>query len=233
MIEACARYAVYYAPPPHSGLAVAGAAWLGHDPERGTPAATLEVAGLPAPREALVRRPRRYGLHATLKAPFRLPEGVPPQALHEALTALAAARRPVTAPPLRVDADMGFVALRLSAPSAEVDALAAACVTELDPLRAPLTGEELAERRRGGLDPQEEANLRSWGYPHVLGAFRFHITLTGPLARAEAAQAADALAAALAPALPPVFVLGALCLFGDPGEGAPFRLLRRYPLTGR
>lgn len=232
MTEPFERYAVYFAPPAHSGLAYAGGAWFGHDPEFGPVAATLSVPGLPEPREALVRRPARYGLHATLKAPFRLAEGVAPQALYEALTALAASRRPVTAPPLRVENDMGFVALKLSAPSPEVDALAAACVTELDPLRAPLRPGELAERRRAGLDQQEEANLRTWGYPYVLDRFRFHVTLTGPLARAEAEQAADALRAAFAPALPPVLVIGALCLFGDPGEGRPFRLLRRCPLSG-
>ncbi len=233
MLPVCERYAVYHAPAAHSGLGFAGAAWFGHDPEFGPQAATLSVPGLPEPREALVRRPARYGLHATLKAPFRLASGVGTDALHDALGALAAARRPVTAPPLRVEADMGFVALKLSAPCPDLDALAGACVTELDPLRAPLTAGELAVRRRAGLDPHEEANLRNWGYPYVLDRFRFHITLTGKLARAEAEQTADALRAAFAPALPPVLVVGALCLFGDPGEGQPFRLLRRYPLSAR
>ncbi|MFN3614080.1 MAG: phosphonate metabolism protein, partial [Rubrimonas sp.] len=70
-----ARYAIYYAPEPGSALARAGAAWLGADPA-GAPPPPIEPAGLPRPRAELVSRAARYGLHATLKAPFRLAPGV-------------------------------------------------------------------------------------------------------------------------------------------------------------
>jgi len=232
MLDGCARYAVYYAPPKGSALAFAGAAWLGHDPERGAPHARLEVDDLPAPRADLVRRAARYGLHGTLKAPFRLNEGMDVAALDEAITALAAAHAPVAAPGLTVTADLGFVALRPGGPCPALDTLAAACVTGLDLLREPMTATELAEKRRGGLEQREDENLRAWGYPYVLDCFQFHITLTGPLPRADAEQSRRALARALRGALPERFEIGDICLFGDPGGAAPFRLLRRYPLTG-
>lgn len=232
MLDGLERFAIYYAPPAGSALAFAGAAWLGHDPEHGGPSARLEVEDMPAPRADLVRRAARYGLHGTLKAPFTLTEGMDATALDEAVAALAASRPPVSAPGLRVTDDLGFVALRPDGPCPALDALAAACVTSLDLLRQPMTATEMAQKRRGGITQQEEKNLRDWGYPHVLDCFAFHITLTGPLPIADAAQARRALARAFRSALPKTFEITDICLFGDPGGAAPFRLLRRYPLTG-
>ena len=58
-------------------LAHFGQAWLGYDAERGGPARFLAVAGLPAYRHLeIVDEPRRFGSHGTLKAPFRLAEGI-------------------------------------------------------------------------------------------------------------------------------------------------------------
>lgn len=229
-LEGYARYAIYWAPDPASALARTGAAWLGACPA-GTPVAPArEPAGLPASRTALTERPRRYGLHATLKAPFRLAEGAAPWALDDALARLAADSAPAAAPRLVLDTSMGFVALRPAGPAPEVDALAAACVTALDAFRAPLTAAERAARGPEALDATETAHLDAWGYPYVLDRFRFHVTLTRGLPVDQAAQAAAALAPVFAPLLPEPFVLDALCLFGDPGGGAPFRLLRRHAL---
>jgi putative phosphonate metabolism protein len=228
----CERFAVYWAPPAGDPLARLGAAWLGRDPETGAEPAPLELGALPMPREALVREPRRYGLHATLKAPFRLAGGVDPALLGEAVAALAGRLAPVEAPALRVETEDGFVSLRPSGPAPALDALAAACVTELDLLRAPLSAPELARRRRIGLDPVEEAHLRRWGYPWVLDRFRFHVTLTGPLPAAEARRLAPLLGYAFAEALAAPLRVAEMAVFGDPGGGAPFRLLRRYPLGG-
>lgn len=231
-LEGYQRYAVYYAPPRDSLLARLGAAWFGRDDETGEPVTPAEPRGLPAPRDALTAAARRYGFHATLKAPFRLGDRMDCAELDEAVTALAAGAAPVAAPRLRVDADLGFVALRPRAKAPELDRLAAACVTELDLLRAPLSQEEVARRRRGGLDAQEEAHLRNWGYPFVLDRFKFHITLTGRLVHADADDACDALQALFTPALEDPFTVTELCLFGEPGEGEAFRLLKRYPLAG-
>lgn len=232
-IEGYKRYAIYYAPPEGSPLARLGAAWLGYDAATGLDVDfPHDVPNLPAPRETLVREAARYGFHATLKPPFALVEGISAADLDEALRAVVATQAPIVAPALRVAGDLGFACLRPGHPSAELDALAAACVTGLDLLRAPLTPAELAHRRRAGLDTTEDANLRNWGYPYVLGLFRFHISLTGRLPRVEVNEAAAALGRLFAPVLGPQFGIDDICLFGDPGEGGRFRLLRRYRLAG-
>jgi hypothetical protein len=232
------RYAVYYAPPAGSGLAALAAAWLGYDPESGETVAPETMippdalAALPESRERLVRNARVYGFHATLKAPFRLSEDIGFDVLDGAVAALAARTAPVTAPALAVKGDLGFVALQPSDDAPEIDALAAACVTDLDLMRAPLTGAELAKRRRGGLDTQEEQHLRNWGYPYVLDRFRFHMTLSTGVSRAEAQQIRAVLEPLFEPHLDSPFRIGEIALFGDPGGGAPFRIIRRYLLTG-
>lgn len=227
-----ARYAVYWAPPAGSKLAAVGAAWLGIDPDTGAEVAPMELEGLPASRRALTREARRYGFHATLKAPFRLAEGTSVEVLDFAVAALAARHAPAEGPGLMVTDDMGFVCLQPSGPAPAVNALAAACVTELDLLRAPLTATELAKRRRAGLDMVEDGLLRSWGYPYVLERFKFHVTLTISLSRMELRDALPVLEDAFAPALEPRLRIEEIAVFGDPGDGAPFRLLKRYPLGG-
>lgn len=227
------RVAIYFAPPQGSALAALGAAWLGTDPESGGVASPMaDPPGLPHPRETLVARPARYGLHATLKAPFRLAEPIDADTLDRTLNAFAASLPPAEGPGLAVDAGLGFVALRPDGPAPAIDALAEACVTQLDGLRAPLTSAEIAQRLRGDLDITEERHLRRWGYPYVLDRFRFHITLTRMLPAGEAAAAASVLAPVFAPALAPRLRVDHIALFGDPGEGRRFRILKRYPLTG-
>lgn len=225
------RYAIYWAPECDSPLARFGAAWLGWDPERGEAAAPAKVVGLPHPREQLVARPARYGFHATLKNPFRL---AAPDAgeLDRALADFACRVGPVIVPPLSLDAELGFLALRPSRPSPQLDALAAACVREFHHLAAPPSAEELARRTAKGLSPAEEANLDRWGYPYVMKQFRFHLTLTGPLEPEMALAALAALSPAVAPLTREPVALRSLALFGDPGDGGRFRLLRRHALTG-
>lgn len=223
-IEGFARYAVYWAPEAGSGLAAEGARWLGWEPESGQ-------AG-PPEGGALSAEPRRYGLHATLKPPFRLAAGASAAALDAAIAALAARLAPAQAPGLVPDAALGFVALRPAGPCPVLDAVAAACVTGLDTFRAPPDSAELARRRAAGLDARGAALLAAWGYPHVLDRFRFHVTLTGRVCADEAARLMPRVRARFAPHLGAGFTLAHLCLFGDPGAGGGFRLLRRHALSG-
>ena len=70
------RYALYYAPPPGTALAAFGARWLGRDPDGAEAPASPELARVtPGEWRRAVALPRRYGFHATLKAPFSLAEG--------------------------------------------------------------------------------------------------------------------------------------------------------------
>ncbi|MGM0584090.1 MAG: DUF1045 domain-containing protein [Pseudomonadota bacterium] len=227
-----ARYAIYYAPPADSALWRFGSAWLGWDAEAGEAPPRPEIPGLPAPAETLTGTPRRYGFHGTLKPPFALAEDCAPQALETAAEALAAALAPFEAPPLRLSALGSFLALIPSADSPGLRGLAAACVRELDGFRAPPSEAELAKRAAPGLTPAQEANLARWGYPWVMDEFRFHLTLTGALEPEAREATRRALAPHVAPLCAAPLPVREIALCGDPGGGAPFRLLRRLPLGG-
>ena len=70
------RYAIYYASPQHSDLDRFGAQHLGYDAWSGEdlPFPEQVVQMVPDWRE-LTEDPRKYGFHATLKAPMALADG--------------------------------------------------------------------------------------------------------------------------------------------------------------
>jgi putative phosphonate metabolism protein len=216
--------AVYFAPPPDSPWWRFGAHWLGRDEATDTPLPQPPLAGIdPGVLRQLIAAPRHYGFHATLKAPFALRTGATREEFAQRLHALARRTPPVPLGEVRVRTLSGFVALMPAAPSAALLALAAACVTELDDLRAPPAAAELARRRAAGLDPREEALLAQYGYPYVLERFRLHFTLSGNVDAATATRliwAAEPQLAQLNAQAP--LVLDRLCLFEQAGE-QPFR----------
>ncbi len=227
MIE-YSRFAVYYAPEP-GPLADFAAAWLGWDPVAAAPVAHPDLPGLPIPLEAITATPRKYGFHGTLKPPFRLSGSR--AALEADLAALAARTAPAEMPGLEPGRIGTFLALTPTGDTAPLAALAAACVRDLDPHRAPLTEADLARRRKARLTPRQEEHLTRWGYPYVMEDFRFHLTLSGKLSPEAAGATIDALRPVLAPLLPVPFRIDALCLFGEAEDGR-FHLLHRYALTG-
>ena len=175
--------------------------------------------------------PRRYGFHATLKAPFRLAPELGAGDL-DAATATAAARCARFELRLQVAALGGFLALvPEEAPAALAD-LEETLVTRLDVFRGPAYPAETARRRMAGLDATEEDNLNRWGYPYVLRRFRFHMTLTGSLPAAVRGESRAALETALAGILAAPVPVAEVCRFAEGRDGA-FRLVRRFPLGGR
>ncbi|MFT7391743.1 MAG: hypothetical protein ACI9ZH_001975 [Paracoccaceae bacterium] len=232
MIDGYARYALYWAPEADSALARFGANWLGWDAEAGRESAPPELPGLPMPAAEITATPRRYGFHATLKPPFAPAPGVSAAALWDAARALAAATPAFDAPALALTGANGFASLRLSAQSADMAALGGALVRGLDGFRAAPAQAELARRRSAPLPAAAEANLTRWGYPWVMGLFQFHLTLSGALAPAPLTATLAALAPAVAPFCAAPLAVREVCLFGDPGGGAPFRLIGRAPLGG-
>ncbi|MEM7379004.1 MAG: DUF1045 domain-containing protein [Pseudomonadota bacterium] len=219
------RFALYDLPA-DAELARHGAAWLGWDAERGTVCDSPTLPGL----DDVTMTPRKYGFHGTLKAPFRLVDGVDLDALKEAVAALALCTAPARCDGLRVATLGRFLALVPVGDASDVSALAARCVTALDRFRATPSDAELARRRAAGLTPAQDALLLEWGYPHVLEAFRFHITLTGAL-DADALNAWYATAVSFLPALPAPYTISSLALVGEREDGH-FELLERYALTG-
>ncbi|MCL4189510.1 MAG: DUF1045 domain-containing protein [Rhodobacteraceae bacterium] len=224
------RYAIYSAPPP-GPLAGFAAAWLGWDAAAGRPAAHPDLPGLPRPLAEITAAPRRYGFHGTIKPPFRLAPSATAAALAAAVAKLCARLAPVRLPGLRLAPLEGFLALLPEDGQGPLGALAAAAVEGLDGFRAAADADETARRLAAGLTPAQAALLARWGYPHVMEEFRFHMTLTGPLAPAERDAVAAVLAPRLGPLLPRPFVIADLCLMGEDDDGR-FHLLARYPLGG-
>lgn len=221
------RCAVYWAPEIDHPLWQAGCDWLGRDPARD------EAIG--TPHEA-TDAPRRYGFHATLKAPFT-PAGDRGD-FEQALGALAATLPRFAMPPLHVDWLSDFLALRPAVPIAPehpLRHLADTCVRELDTWRAPLSEAELQRRlANGALDDVQQALLRRFGYPHVLDRWRFHMTLTDSVpagSRALRERLQRDAQAHFAAALAQPLHCESLSLFVEPAPDAPFRLARRFPLA--
>lgn len=222
------RLALYWAPDPADPLHARGSAWLGRDAETGAALAQPALPGLDI--AALTADARGYGLHATLKPPFRLRGGW--EGALEAARALAARLAPFDLPPLAVQDLDGFLALRETAPCPSLRALADACVEALDPWRAPPGEDELARRRRAGLGPRQEALLARWGYPHVFEEWRFHVTLTRRLSPAEKPVVLPAVTAFLGDAPAQPRRVEAISLFTQAAPGAPFLIAQRLPLSG-
>jgi len=225
------RYALYLAPPESHPLQGFVARWLGYDPLTGTAYPPEPAAGLGAERIAeLTAEPRTYGLHATLKPPFRLRPGKAEADLHKALGAFAARRRAFELPPLKLRRIGRFLALVPDGKPAALHDLADAAVREFDGFRADLNPQELAKRRRAPLTPRQEAYLQAWGYPYVFEEFRAHFSLTGRITdETEMTALEQHLARALAPIVAGPYEVADLCLFKQPAKDAPFRLAARFP----
>lgn len=229
-MSAFRRYAIYYLPSAEA-FAPFATAWLGWDAVDGQRVVHPNVSGLPAPVATLADRPRRYGLHATLKPPFRLAEGTDVEALLAAARAFAAETAAARADGLRLARLGRFLALVPVGDPGEIAALAGSIVRAFDPFRAPASAVELARRRASGLTPAQDALLLEWGYPYVFDEFRFHITLTGPLREADARAVEAALQPQFSGLLPTPFEIGDIALAGEDEEGF-FHLIHRYGLTG-
>jgi putative phosphonate metabolism protein len=175
------RYAIYFVPAADSDLYRFGSAMLGYDAYTGDDVPMPAELGLdPQTWRKLTDDPRRYGFHATLKAPFRLPEGRDEAQLAQVFFDFARRGHAAIsiAPEIRLLGS--FTAVVPREPSAELAALADRCTTEFDAFRAPTPAAERA-RRATGLTERQLGHLDRWGYPYVFADWRFHMTLTGRL----------------------------------------------------
>lgn len=224
------RYAVYFAPNPGTLAWLAGSHWLGRCAALLQPMQQLDIHGVASDELArLTAAPRRYGWHATLKAPFALGPGVDWLTLHHAVQTLASTLRPFSMPPMqvqRIDDFLALVPMASHPANADIAAAAAACATQLQPMAAPLSEGDLVRRRAAGLTPRQDELLQQWGYPFVLEEFRFHMSLTGSLAGAndEVVELVQDAAEQFFADLPPLRFTS-LALFAEPTPGADFVLL--------
>ena len=227
MPEPCSpRYAIYYTPAREHPLTVAASSWLGRDAFR---ADTTDDAR-PEADALLTSEPRRYGFHATLKAPFRLREGTSVEDLEQALGRFAASRFPCPIGPLKIDLLGGFFALVPANPIPTLRGFAAQIVEEFDPFRAPMDGDDLERRMSRELDEVEMTNLVTWGYPYVLGRFRFHMTLTDRVPEEQRAGMRARLEEMFEPYLSEDYHIDTLSLFVQEHRSADFVVRSQFAL---
>ncbi|MBD3665318.1 DUF1045 domain-containing protein [Sulfitobacter sp. TSTF-M16] len=221
------RYAIFYTASGPFGSR--GAAWLGWDIAGGQSVAHPDGLGIDLSR--VTEAPRKYGFHGTLKAPFALADGHSKTSLLTAFEGFCATHRPASVDGLEIAALGRFLALVPSGDPAALNQLAEQIVRRFDAVRAPLTYADLARRRVSRLTPQQDANLVAWGYPYVMREFRFHMTLTGRLPKADLEGVRQAAVQYLDGAIPAPFTIDALSLVREREDGK-FETLLRRPLTG-
>jgi Protein of unknown function (DUF1045) len=216
----CSRYAIYWTPEPGSDLEAFGHCWFGAGPD---------ISGL---RQDLAARakaaPARYGLHATLKAPFPLREDIAIGDLQGALDRFCAIRRAPSGGALTLAQFQGYLGLILGARTADIDWLAAECLTHFDRFRAPSAGSGGDWRSDEQLTAEQETFLASFGYPYVLSAFQFHVSLAGPLSSPELNDVAEALRPHLLPFMTEEMKIGSLSLLSELYSGGPFQIISRH-----
>ena len=219
------RYAIYFTPSKDSPLTRLAASWLGRDPFNGASVPPPLVTELTPGEIAFhTAAARRYGFHATLKAPFLLAATETEAGLAEAVSEFAASVAPFVIPRLAVGQIDRFFALLPASPVAELDALAGNAVKAFDRFRSPMTEAEIERRNPDALSAEEFRNLCQWGYPYVFDAFRFHMTLTGRVGEPEARRVRTALDEVFGSTLAGPVPVDGIALFVEPEAGAPFTI---------
>ncbi|HEY4165714.1 MAG TPA: DUF1045 domain-containing protein [Reyranella sp.] len=209
------RFAIYFAPARESLLGRAAETWLAR--------AELAHATVSA---------RRYGFHATLKAPMGLATGCDRAGLEARLGQFAQAHAAVALGRLAPRVLDGFIALTAEPQPQAVTDFAAEVVEEFEPYRAPLTAGERERRLAALLTPRQVELVDGYGYPYVLEEFLFHMTLTDRLADADRGRVLERAAEWFAPALAEPIALDRLVLFHEAEAGAAFRRLGDHVLGG-
>lgn len=224
------RYAIYAAPGVRSAGAVGALLrqkaeqWLGRSVSPDPVMPGVPVGWTRPAVDALTVNARRYGFHATLKAPFRLAEGRTPEELDAAVARFAADRDAAVIPQLTLARLGGFFALVPGTEAPGLHALADEVVMAFDDFRAPAAEAELARRRQAPLTPRQRELLDTWGYPYVLDEFQVHLTLTDRIPRERRPTVERVLSDWFAELLGADVPVDALAVFAEAEPGAPFRL---------
>jgi putative phosphonate metabolism protein len=227
------RYAIYYTPHPDSALWHFGSRVLGYDAYLVADMDQPRLDGLSAVEtRAATAAPRRYGFHATLKAPFDLAEDHDTDHLLVACHAFARQNSTIILSGLKVKTLGTFLALTAKEHSPALDALAAKAVGAFDPFRAPLADEERDRRLQAGLSRRQRQHLEKWGYPYVFEDYRFHMTLTGALDEPRRSHVRMALEQGYAEHCgdDPVEI-DAIALCMEDGRSGRFAVIDRFPLA--
>lgn len=219
------RFAIYLTLPGGNPVYQLASSWLGYDvlnPQR----------ELRTEKNGLTTSPARYGFHATMKPPFRLKQGCNREQLEDALDAFCAQTSSFKCGGLQISTIGDFVALTLEDGCERLDQLAAQCVYFFEPFRARLSYGEYLKRQPDRLSPTQKQLLDCWGYPHVFDEYRFHMTLTNSLPKADLEVTESLLCEWFGELLNQSLVVDRLYLFHQPDAQARFRFVSQYKLRG-
>ncbi len=227
------RYALYFSPPQDDSLTRAAAEWLGRDAFSDETYPAPEEPGLPGPEQfELTADPRRYGFHATIKAPFALAASVTEKDLMAVVEDFAA-RTPAFEIPELVLGQLGrFFALVPGALHQPLQDFASSVVKSFEPFRAALSEADIARRKPEKLTESQRANLMRWGYPYVMDDFGFHMTLTGQVPEERSALMKSILEQRFAAFTGRPLPISGIAVFTEETRGAPFKAHSWLPLAG-
>ncbi|MBY4631139.1 DUF1045 domain-containing protein [Rhizobium croatiense] len=227
------RYALYFSPPKDDPLTGAASRWLGRDAFTGEAYPAPEHETLSAEEQFdLTADPRRYGFHATIKAPFSLAATVTEKDLMAVAEEFAASTPAFEIPELVLGQLGRFFALVPGSLHQPLQDFAAKVVKSFEPFRAALSEADTNRRNPEKLSDSQRANLHRWGYPYVMEDFGFHMTLSGQVPETRAAVMKAILAERFAGFTGRPLSISGLAVFTEETRGAPFKVHSWLPLTG-
>ena len=226
------RFALYYAPPTDSPLWQRAAQWLGRDPADPS-LIPPDVPGIETGhRLRISESARRYGFHATIKAPMAIAPGKSQRDLETALAAFAATTGWAPIGRLKLAFIDGFLALIPERQGAEMEALAARVVRQFEPYRAPLADADREKRiLQGRLSARQIELLDAYGYPYVMDQFGFHMTLTDRLPPDGRKAVLAAAEGWFADAITSPLQFDRIVLYREPSPGVAFARVADFPLA--
>lgn len=227
------RYAIYFVPTADSALYRFGAELIGYDAYTGQPMPFAEgIEAEIADWKQTTSDPRKYGFHATLKAPISLAPGTTESMLASAMDEFAQTPRPIPAIEPTVRSISSFIAVVPDSPCPELQKLAENCVAAFDRFRAPLTNADRERRKVLALTDRQTAYLDRWGYPYVFNEFRFHMTLAGSLQKDRLEPVTNVLRKRFSALELKSMPIDRLALLRQDGTISSFTILAHWPLQG-
>ncbi|MFT4182964.1 MAG: DUF1045 domain-containing protein [Rhizobium sp.] len=225
------RYAICFTPSASDPLTLVAANWLGRNVYSGEMVDPPAIRGLGIHEIAFhTAVPRRYGFNGTLKAPFRLAEGMSEAGLLRDLMRFSGTLTPFEISRLEVARLGGAFGLVPSEPCQPMHFLAASVIQAFDHYRAPLTEAEIERSDPDGLSAAQFVNLHRWGHPHVMDEFRFHMMLTGTVNAADLSRMEQVLRDFFEPVLADPVPVANIALMMEEGTGGPFRVHSLHPM---
>ncbi|MBY5706222.1 DUF1045 domain-containing protein [Rhizobium leguminosarum] len=227
------RYALYFSPPKDDPLTGAASLWLGRNAFTGEtyPAPEHEQLGA-AEQCELTADPRRYGFHATIKAPFSLASSVTEKDLMTVAEDFAQRTQAFEIPELVLGQLGRFFALVPGSHHQPLQDFAAKVVRSFEPFRAALSEADMARRNPEKLSGSQRAHLQRWGYPYVMEDFGFHMTLSGQVPETRAEVMKTILTERFADFTGRPLSISGLAVFIEETRGAPFKVHSWLPLAG-